>query len=215
VVRPAVTDPPEVSEYLWSGFSGGTGWDVGANCGQSISAMRARFSRVVSFEPCQESFDYTRARFPDAELHLTAVSDHVGETELALIDGEQADTGQLVTPGTGGMEWDPGSWDGVALRRVPCTMLDALAIELGEPDFVKVDTEGHELMVLLGGAGLLGTGWVSWLIEFHSDLLRDRCLELLDGAGYAVETIRHPHYPAGGRMWRQHGWLKAFAPGSR
>jgi FkbM family methyltransferase len=213
VVRPAVTDPPEVAERLWSGFGGETGWDVGANCGQSIEVMRQLFRRVVSFEPCPESFSYARAAFPDAEMYQVAVSDHVGMTELAFIEGEQADTGQLVTPGTSGMEWDPGDWNGpgVAAQQVPCTMLDSWALDLGAPDFVKVDTEGHELMVLLGGMGLLGTGAVSWLVEFHSPLLHGQCEQLLENAGYTVETVRHPHYLPGSRMWSQHGWLKAFA----
>jgi FkbM family methyltransferase len=210
-VRPAAIDPPEIHERLWAGFGGETGWDVGANCGQSIPVMSRLFRQVVSFEPCQESFDYARHHYPDAEIHQVAVSDHVGETELVLIDGEQAETGQLVTPGTSGMEWDPGNWTGssVRTRRVPCEMLDSLALKLGEPDFVKVDTEGHELMVLLGGLGLLGSGRVSWLIEFHAGVLRDKCLELLKLNKYDVETVRHPHYAPGSPMYFQHGWLRA------
>jgi FkbM family methyltransferase len=212
VVRPAVTDPPEVAEHLWSGFSGNIGWDVGANCGQSVPAMRQVFRRVVSFEPCQESFDYAKLAYPEAEMYRIAVSSHVGETDLALIEGEQADTGQLVTPGTSGMEWDPGDWDspGVVTRRVPCKTLDSLALALGDPDFVKVDTEGHELYVLMGALGLLADGEASWLVEFHSESLYERCRELLKLNGYDAETVRHPHYAPGSPMYRQHGWLKAF-----
>jgi FkbM family methyltransferase len=212
VVRPAVPDPPEVSERLWAGFSGDVGWDVGANCGQSVPVMRQLFRRVISFEPYQESFDYAKSQLPDAELYRIAVSDHVGQTELALLNGVQADTGQLVTPGTSGMEWDPGDWSGgnVTIRQVPCRTLDALALSLGEPDFVKVDTEGHELRVLLGGAGLLDGGKTSWLVEFHSPSLHDLCEQLLSETGHQVETVRHPHYAPGSPMWHQHGWLRAW-----
>jgi FkbM family methyltransferase len=209
-VHPAVTDPPEVQEALWQGVSGDVGWDVGANCGQSIEVMRGLFRRVVSFEPSLDSFDYAVRANPGAEIHRLAVSDHDGVVDLALIDGEQADTGQLVTPGVRGMEWDPGDWGGVAVVQVPCLMLDTLTAELGAPEFVKIDTEGHELQVLLGGVGLLGSGRVSWLVEFHSADLHDRCTQALAGSGHQVETIRHPHYPAGSAMWHQHGWVRAW-----
>lgn len=214
MVRPAAIDPPEVSAQLWADFKGGTGWDVGANCGQSVSGMRALFDRVVSFEPCQESFDQAKLTYPDAEMYRVAVSDRDGVVDLALIEGEQAETGQLVSPGTHGMEWDPGSWEGTGyeVRTVPCKTLDSLAAALGRPDFVKVDTEGHEHRVLRGATELLAAGTVSWLIEFHAPELYTACRERLEAAGYTVETVRHPHYPAHSQMWHQHGWLRALAP---
>jgi FkbM family methyltransferase len=214
MVRPAATDPPEVSARLWAGFKGGTGWDVGANCGQSVPEMRARFSRVVSFEPCQESFDHAKSVFPDAEMYRVAVTDHDGDVDLALIEGEQADTGQLVSPGTHGMEWDPGDWESsrVQVRTVPGRTLDTLAEALGQPDFVKVDTEGHELRVLQGARQVLAAGKTSWLVEFHTPGLMDACAALLQAAGCTVEVVRHPHYVPYTDMWFQHGWLRAKPP---
>jgi FkbM family methyltransferase len=216
VVRPAVPDPPELSGPLWEGFSGSVGWDVGANCGQSVPVMRERFGRVVSFEPCQASFDYARAAYPDAEMYRVALSDHEGTVELALLGGEQEETGQLVTPGTRGMEWDPGSWDPgrVSFLTVPCRTIDSQVRALGAPDFVKVDTEGHEFHVLLGGLGLLKLRKASWLVEFHSPGLRAACTDLLDLAGLAVQTVRHPHYAPDSPMWHQHGWLRARPRGT-
>jgi FkbM family methyltransferase len=213
-VRPSAVDPPEVAEILWRGFGGDTGWDIGANCGQSLFYLTRACSRVLAFEPAAESCAYLTDQFghlPGLQVYQLAVSDHDGTLQLAAIP-QLMETGQLVTPGTRGMEWDPGDWDAVPVRTVPASTADALAGRLGVPDFAKVDTEGHEGHVLRGAAGLLRRGTTGWLIEFHSPELHETCLGLLRDAGYDPETIRHPHYPPGGAMWRQHGWIRAPAP---
>lgn len=212
-VRPAPDDPPEIVPRLWEGFGGQTGWDVGGNCGQSVPKMRERFARVISFEPCQESFDYAKVLYPGAEMYRTALSDLDGEVELAEVDGEHADTGMLVSPGAHGMEWEEGvlASPQVRVRKVPCRTADSLALSLGAPDFVKIDTEGHELRILNGAHGLLDTGKAGWLVEFHSPRLHDQCAKLLVGYGYLVETVRHPRYAPGSPEWHMHGWLRALA----
>jgi FkbM family methyltransferase len=215
-VRPAPDDPPEIVGYLWDGFSGQAGWDVGGNCGQSVPKMRGRFARVISFEPCRESFDYACREFPESEIYQVALSDLDGEVELAEVDGLHADTGMLVSPGAHGMEWDEGRLASpeVRVRKVPCRTADSLALELGAPDFVKVDTEGHEFRILNGAHGLLDAGKTSWLVEFHSPALHGQCTDLLAGYGYLVETVRHPHYAPGSADWLMHGWLRALPPES-
>lgn len=212
MVRPAAIDPPAIHHQLWDGAGGSLAFDVGTNCGQSLPDMATRFDVVIGFEPCTESYEQAARNFPATEILSLAVSDHDGEVLLALIEGEQADTGQLVSPGTHGMEWDPGDWDGgnVAYRRVSSRTLDTLVLTFGRPDFVKVDTEGHEYRVLLGAPKLLAGLATRWLIEFHNPDLYARCKELLERAGYEVETVRHPHYAPGTAMWHQHGWIRAW-----
>lgn len=211
-VRPSVVDPPEVSEWLWDGFSGEYGWDVGANCGQSLPVMCQLFGRFTAFEPCPGSFGFYQEHFSFADVRQLALSDHDGELELAFPAKEQKETGQLVTVGLRGMEWEPEDWDAVEKVTVPCRTADSLAAELGAPDFMKIDTEGHEDKVLAGAAGLLAAGKTNFLIEFHSPENRMRCVAALKDAGYRGQTIRHPHYKIGSQMWYQHGWLRAFAP---
>jgi FkbM family methyltransferase len=212
VVAPSAVDPPEISARLWEGVYGHRlGFDVGANCGQSIGEMRSRCQQVISFEPNPESYALASTMYPGVRIYQIAVSDHDGEVELAALGGVQEATGQFVTPGLHGMEWDPGNWDDVPRKTVPCQTLDSLAGELGVPDFIKVDTEGHEAKVVAGAAGLLARGErPRWLIEFHAPELRTECLAVLMDAGYRLETIRHPHYERGTLMWHQHGWLKTL-----
>jgi FkbM family methyltransferase len=210
MVRPAVVDPPELESRLWDGFSGAYGWDVGANCGQTIPIMCTRFDRFTSFEPCADSFEYVHQLFGFADIRQLAVSDHDGELDLAFPAREQRETGQLVTIGTKGMEWEPEDWDAVEKVTVPCRTADSLAAELGVPDFVKVDTEGHELSVLHGATALLNARETSWLIEFHSPGNQLECGSLLAVSGHYVQVIRHPYYPEDSHMWHQHGWLRAI-----
>lgn len=213
-VRPAAIDPPEIQDRLWAGLGGEVGWDIGANMGQSVPRMRMAARRVLCFEPAEESYVVLERAWKGNDglsFRNIAVSDHDGEVELGVLD-EQIETGQLVTPGTHGMEWDPKQgWDGIPHRMVPCRSADSLAREYGKPDFIKVDTEGHELKVLQGASQLLSRG-IDWLIEFHSPELFTECQKVFLYAGYVPYVIRHPHYPPESQMWHTHGWLKAFRP---
>lgn len=218
MTRFAASDPPEVEAELWN-FPVSTtrrqlGFDVGANCGQSIPHLLRLCQRVVAFEPNVDSFGEMNSRWGSHRsvyLSPDAVSDDDGYVTLAQLPGEQMETGQLVTPGTSGMEWDPGDWTGVAREGHTCWTLDSLALEFGSPDFVKVDTEGHEGHVLRGAQELIARHRPDWLIEFHSPELRAECTRILEAASYQVRVVRHPHYAPESKMWHQHGWLKALA----
>lgn len=217
MVRPSVPDPIEVSSQLWQGFKGSTGWDVGANCGQSIMEMAFDFTRIVSFEPSPDSFATAKAlvaqhHINHAEVLNIALSDHDGFVALAYPAQEQRETGQLCTPGTKGMEWEPEDWSLVDHVHVPCRRADTVAAEQGTPDFIKVDTEGHELLVLHGALWLISEGKTDFLVEFHTPGNFSGCQEILEGNDYLVEVVRHPHYAPYSAMWSQHGWLRAFAP---
>ncbi len=215
---------------LWDGFGGGWGgtpaghgWDVGANCGQSVPVMSRLFQWVTCFEPYPGSCDYLREvvsgnispafgqELTQVAVRQLALTDHDGELTLALPDGEQAETGQLVTPGTPGMEWSVRDWSGVPRVTVPCRSADSLAAELGVPDFIKVDTEGHEAKVLDGAKAILQRRQTDWLIEFHSEANSLWCQGELADHGYRVEVQRHPHYRERSKLWKGHGWLRAFA----
>lgn len=209
MVRPAVPDP--IDGPLWAGFHAHYGWDVGANCGQSITNMEQVCTAFTCFEPCKDSFDYARAAYPAAHILQLAVSDENGWIELAVPGDEQRETGQLVTPGVQGMEWEPESWGDVEKVTVAARTGDSLAVEFRVPDFIKVDTEGHETRVMEGAYGILRRRRTSWLIEFHSPENAEACLGYLKSNEYEPHIVRHPNYPEGSDMWHQHGWIRAFA----
>jgi FkbM family methyltransferase len=212
----APSDPAEIEPVLWADWRGRLGWDVGANCGQSIRHMAPKFDIVCAFEPNTDAYQYTlthtQAGGPDKiYLYDTAISNHDGVVILAALP-QLMSSGQLATPGTHGMEWDPANWDMIPNVEVKCSTVDTLSTYLGTPDFIKVDTEGHEGFILDGAEGTLDQGRTDWLIEFHTPRLHEYCLERLAEKGYRVETVRHPHYPPLTPMYHQHGWIRAKAP---
>lgn len=222
------SDPPEIEPRLWRGVPGeGVAYYVGANTGQLLPVLAPRFHRIFCFEPNELSY----ARLVEAAPRIAsaygpvggphpaidtmrlAVSSYDGVLELAdLVGTRQHDTGQLVTMGHSGMEWEPASWGDrskVVPVRVQCKTLDTLAGALGEPDFVTIDTEGHEWLILQGAGRVLTETKPAWLIEFHSEDNFHNIRTVLVDHGYTIETIRHPHYPMGTKLWKNHGWLKA------
>jgi FkbM family methyltransferase len=194
----ATADQDEVADRMWSRFSGVTGWDVGANDGQSVDRMLdLGFQHVVALEPAYESFGPLQLNWGGDErvtLLNVAAADHDGTTELSVRPFPISASGQLVAthmpdePGLRFSQW----WDSpIQNRAVPCVTLDSLAGQYGEPDLVKIDTEGGEELILRGAPGLLAKRTASWLIEFHSPKLRRAVIAMLDG--YQVDWMRNPH----------------------
>jgi FkbM family methyltransferase len=210
-MKPAAIDPPQVWPQLWQGFSGHTGWDIGANCGQTIPVMLEKFDHVVAFEPAVECASYLfELGTVDTLTYLPyAVSDTDGEIDLLALP-DKIDTGQLVTAGTHGMEWNPDRPDAV-IRTVTARSVDSLIADnvLSPPDFMKIDVEGHELKVLFGAKRTLALTRPDLLIEFHSHDLHRLVKQTLDSYGYTCATIRHPHYQPGTELWFGHGWIRA------
>jgi FkbM family methyltransferase len=208
-MRPAPIDPPEIWNRLWADFSGDVGWDVGANCGQTIPVMQTRFNQIYAFEPARECDEYLDA-FHGISVYPIALSDTNEDIELIALP-DKIDTGQLVTAGTHGMEWSPALEKDGLIRKVPSCTVDHMieACGLKPPNFMKIDTEGHELKILFGARQTLATHRPDLLIEFHSPELHDSCKTLLEQYDYNVETVRHPHYRPGTTLWFSHGWFRA------
>ena len=173
MIGPAPSDPDQ--ERLWEGVRGKIGWDIGANSGESLVRMAKLFSQVLCAEPCLESFTALRrtaACITSCKIDLLpgAVAGHDGFLRMSERESPIA-TGQL-TPDTAGREPADGDWGSwgppVGFREIPCLTADTLALQYGLPDFIKVDTEGHEAMVLRGATNLLATVKPGWLIEFHA-----------------------------------------------
>lgn len=171
--HPEMHDSPEWWDLL--GKQKGTLlFDVGANIGQAALHMAPHFGRVVSFEPCKESFKELEQRAP-ANVYPTnrAVSDVDGfimldESFNSIRDGS-------LTTGSGRLTWGPN----VGQRGVPAVTLNTAAQEWGTPDVVKIDVEGHEIFVLEGATHLFG--YSDFFIEMHASWYETLVRDLLEG----------------------------------
>lgn len=133
-------------------------WDIGANCGVFTYAAAARVGRagrVIGLEPDTFLLDVLRRTHreqPDLAASVTlvpaAVSDQLGLCTFHIAKGGRAanfvgDAGRAEACGT------------LAEQTVLAVTLDWLHEQVGRPDFIKIDVEGHEVAVLAGATQVL------------------------------------------------------------
>lgn len=177
---------------------GSLAWDVGANIGQSTQVLARNFETVIAFEPCEESASILRAEAPgNVRVIEAAVSSEVGVIQLEEAE-RSIRTGQLVT-GVGLPIWG----ERLGLRTVPSITLDSRADE--RPDFIKVDTEGHEVEVVRGGLTAFAS-CPSVIIECHRAENEGPIREMLPM--FEWEVLRHGDYVRkDGPLYAHHYWI--------
>lgn len=182
--------------------SGKLAFDIGANGGYVAKLLARCFDSVVAVEPCAESYAYLIPRCPVPNLTTLniAVSDHVGTVTLGVKKFTET-IGELFT-GDSLEEWGPD----VDKREVPCTTLDELAKEYGYPDFVKIDTEGHEALII-DGAHEVFSRKPKFIIEVHDERWGKHIQEAFDLMGVSYKIVRHNLYPVGEYNYLNHYWM--------
>ncbi len=143
-------EPQEIRFFRSMLKPGDTALDIGANFGlYTILAAKqvGREGRVLAFEPNPNSLRYLRLnillnRQSRIEVVPVALSNEEGETEFICVS--QGAYSALKVGET------PGTTSAITVRQ---TTLDAIAAaeSLYLVDFVKMDVEGAELLVLQGG----------------------------------------------------------------
>lgn len=179
-------------------MEGGLVFNVGANIGQNANLLAKRFGHVIAYEPCFPSFQILEAEAkPNVKAMHCALSDHVGSVELYQMS-RSFDTGQL-TSGEG-LHWG----EVLGTETVPCSTLDAESILWGAPDLITVDTEGHEVEVIQGGAQLIGEYHPDLYVEIHAEGNAEAIEKLCPG--YRWADFRWPFARPDSMIWHHH-WL--------
>ena len=176
-----------VSEVLWRLTDpDDSAADVGANIGYMTALLsnRARSGKVWAFEPHPEVF---------AELeHNLVLNSGVGSSATIATNAAVSDrSGTLMLVSPEGFAHNRGLSNVTADRTDGGR--DCRAVQLDDVfpgnqrlGIVKIDVEGHERNVLIGGARLFGEGRVrDCLLESH-ELYPNAVTEFLEGAGYSV-----------------------------
>jgi FkbM family methyltransferase len=192
------TKEPETLEWIDAFSEGSVLWDVGANVGiYSCYAAKRRRCRVFAFEPSVFNLELLARN-----AFLNDLTDRVTIVPLPLSDRLAVNTLNMTTLDWGGALSSFGEsygQDGRALRRVfafntiGLSMTDAIdRLEIPFPDYVKIDVDGIEHLILKGGHRVLSQV-KSVLVEidevFESQV--EAAAKYLQGAGLVLREKRH------------------------
>ena len=155
------TKEPETLDWIDQLPQGCTLWDIGANVGlYSIYAAKKRECRVVAFEPSVFNLELLARN-----LFINGLQERVSLVPLALSDKLEQSQLRMTTTEWGGALSSFGQnfgWDGQALAQT--FSFPTLGISMDEgisllglpaPDFIKMDVDGIEHIILSGGPGII------------------------------------------------------------
>lgn len=130
--------------------------DVGANVGQSAVEFRKVFPEAVvhSFEPVESTVEVLKKNVADASVHVHQLALGASPGRVKMQVSRDVDTSDMNSIG----EPHPYLEDQVLVKEVvEMTTLDKWCAKarIEQVDFLKIDTEGHDLEVLKGATGLL------------------------------------------------------------
>ncbi|MFQ3474862.1 FkbM family methyltransferase [Halonotius sp. F2-221B] len=147
---------------------GDTVWDVGANVGTYSLFAAKQGASTVAFEPASDALSRLRKN-----IELNSVD--ISVMEIALADEEG--TRNLIDTGKSGhRKLSDGDGETVKVRRGD-------ALELEQPDVIKIDVEGAEHEVLHGMRENLSGARVCY-VELHEGVDQSSLIELLQDEGF-------------------------------
>ena len=195
---------PEQEEALVQYLKpGAVFFDLGANIGVfSILGARGR-AKVYAFEPSRKVGRRLgeNIKLNSEEHNITVVPAAVADKSGSLDFYETRDGNWGV-----GRIFDFNPSVQSEKYQVPVKSLDEFAREFGRPDFIKIDIEGAEWLVLNGAKETLAKGSPTVLIEFHPREISslggsvEKCVGILEEFGY------HPQLKGKAISPKTHSW---------
>jgi FkbM family methyltransferase len=163
--------------------------DIGSHIGSFLSLLM-RFAprgKHVAFEPVPEKALWLKRKFPEVEVRNLALGDK--HERLSFYQNASQ-------PGFSGFAKSIASQDKVVELIVECEKLDNIVGADRRYDYVKIDVEGAELLVLKGASGMIARDTPIILFESSHDgaaklgLKREDLFALfVDEFGYDVFLI--------------------------
>jgi len=186
--------------------------DIGANTGQWLSALQefVRIEKAEVFEPNPEAFELLRSRLGHNEnyrLHRDALGMHAGVSTLHVTC--ESSLASLLPPAKLLEEQYSDCHARVVNEiQVPVTTLDTVLPGDGAIDLLKIDVQGFERPVLLGGVNTLSRTRallieMNFVSHYEGDDSFASLTELLTGQfGFEFWDISLPHRgPDGRALW--------------
>jgi FkbM family methyltransferase len=134
--------------------SDGLVFDIGAHVGDRIASFIRLGARVVALEPQDGPADVIQRIFgADSKVTLVRAACAASEGKVILRINSRNPTVStasldFIKAADGAVGWQGQLWD--REMDVTCMTLDALIAQYGVPEFVKIDVEGFEDVVLAG-----------------------------------------------------------------
>lgn len=189
---------PETLEWVDRIPKGSVLWDIGANVGlYAVYAAKARGCRVIAFEPSVFNLELLARN-----IVLNGLTREVTIVPLPLSEERASNTMNMTSTEWGAALSTFGQdygHDGAALRKVfeyqvvGLSMTDAVEfLHLPQPDYIKLDVDGIEHLILRGGAPVL-RGVKGVLIEVNDNFREqaEGCSAQLTAAGLTMVEKRH------------------------
>lgn len=208
------TKEPETLEWIDAMPEGSSLWDIGANAGlYSVYAAKRRHCRVWAFEPSVFNLEMLARN-----IFLNHLEDLICIVPLALSDSLGSSQMRMTTTEWGGAESSFGHelfldsnrlQETFRFQTIGMTMLDAVEkLGVPPPDFIKIDVDGIEPLILEAGASIL-RGVKGLLVETNDDFPSEtgRITSALLSAGLVLHQKRHSemfeNHPAWSRIYNQ------------
>lgn len=185
-------------------------WDIGANAGMYTVALSKLASKVLAFEPephnCATLRQVIRlALLANVEVHQTALGDSKGRARFSV----------PVAQGFYGGFYMAAFHEQGELEVATDTIDSLIAQGFAEPDFIKCDVEGAELLVIQGATELLKRRRSIWLLEILDVGPSILILRAMESFGYAAHvrtpenTLLRVNEPSSERSARSIAWMAA------
>jgi len=210
---------PETLEWIDRIPTGAVLWDVGANVGlYTCYAAKARGCRVFAFEPSVFNLELLARN-----IYLNGLTDLVTIVPLALAGILARSTLRMTSTEWGGALSTFGEsfgHDGEPIRKVfevptiGLSMVDSVSLlKIPQPDFIKMDVDGIEHLILKGGLPILrSVQGASIEINDQFATQSDEASRYLQEAGLSLLGKRHADqfdsHPGAARYTFNQVWVR-------
>lgn len=186
------------------GFNPKTIYDVGAFKGDfaELASNLWPESEILCFEPLKEKSKQIQERFED-DPKIQTFNILLGEKDQNEVTFFEAETASSVLP-----EHEDNDFK---KTKKPMVAIDTLVEEnedVPSPDFLKIDTQGYEYQILLGGENCLEKVEVVLAelnhIDIHEDvILAEKVISYLNSQGFVIYDIAEMHRrPLDNALWQ-------------